>query len=214
MLVLLAINLSQARHIGNNRLRREDNHQSEASTEKSVDVSELLLKNLVVGPPAGAPQISLNVNSKLDDGLIEFINGAESKNVQEKEEPKKSTEAKSTVENDEKAGSSTSKPNNSAKSNGEENNRSDSADKKADAIGNTKDDGNKDTPKESDKPKSDGNFGDKTKKHSDDGKSDKKSDDKRNSSNDKSKSKSNDDSNRGKRGEIAGPISGFGYSFR
>lgn len=212
MLVLLAINLSQARHIGNNRFRREDSQQSEASTEKSVDVSELLLKNLVVGPPAGAPQISLNVNSKLDDSLIEFINDAENKNVQEKEAPKKSIESKSKIEDDEKAGSSTSKPNISAKSNDEENNRS--WHEKADAIGNTKDDGNKDTPKESDKPKGGGNSGDKTKKHSDDGESDKRSDDKRNSSNDKSKSKSNDDSNRGKRGEINGSISGFGYSFR
>ncbi|XP_055305765.1 protein PF3D7_1417600-like [Sitodiplosis mosellana] len=212
LLVLLAINLSaQARHIGNNRFRRDDNHQSETTTDKNADGPAFWLRNLVVGPPVGAPQISLNVNDKIDDSLIEFINDAQKKVAQEKEEAKKPNEGNK-VESEDQKGSPPSKPNNNAKSNGEENKGSDSDGKKADATGNSKNDGSKDTPKESDKSKSDGNFGDKTSEH-DDSKADKKSDDNKNSSNDKSKPKPSDDGGKGKDGGSA-VGRGFGYSFR
>lgn len=72
--------LAQARQIGN-RFRRDDNNQklddnktdTEAQAEQGPGNDEFWLRNLVVGPPVGAPHITLNVNSKLDDEFTDAI---------------------------------------------------------------------------------------------------------------------------------------------
>jgi len=99
LVFLLAINLSvEARHIGN-RFRRDEKHQSETTTvEKNDDFTALLLRNLIVGPPAGAPHITLNVNSKIDESqLDDLLKNSQIKDVREKVdegEPKKLNEEK------------------------------------------------------------------------------------------------------------------------
>lgn len=77
ILFLFAIGwLAQARHIGN-RFRRNDlsanGNDKKSDAEPIPTEVEFWLKNLIVGPPAGAPHISLNVNSKLDDSLSDAI---------------------------------------------------------------------------------------------------------------------------------------------
>lgn len=210
---MLAITLTaQARHIGN-RYRREDKQQTEATVEKkSEDFAALLLRNLVVGPPVGAPHISLNVNSKIDDGLVDLINDANKKlkiEVQEKvdegggEEAKKPTEEKKEERKEESADNKGSSPptaeNNSANADNPENNKSDTNDKKADAPADNKDDGGKDTPKESE---SAGDASNKTPEQPADGTGTKKPDDKSND-----KPKRSNDSGRGR------TTFEFGYSF-
>ncbi|XP_031632251.1 GATA zinc finger domain-containing protein 13-like [Contarinia nasturtii] len=81
---LLVINLSaQARSINiGYRVRRADDVSNEPTKS-----GELLLKNSVVGPPKGAPLITLNVNSKLDDSdLNDIINKANKKKEENKTE--------------------------------------------------------------------------------------------------------------------------------
>lgn len=76
LIFLLALSLSvHTRHVGY-RNRRADANPSNKSTEapkkqattkETPNDFEFWLRNLVVGPPLGAPHITLNVKTKLDD---------------------------------------------------------------------------------------------------------------------------------------------------
>lgn len=84
----------QGRHVGY-RFRRADNN--EGNPNKKIDVAinpnnaEFWLKNWVVGPPIGAPHITLDVNSNLDDDIAEVLKNLDNNN-----------EKKSTNENNSK----------------------------------------------------------------------------------------------------------------
>lgn len=155
----------QARHAGNRYRRADDNNQAEhnrngADSENGPNNAEFWLRNWVVGPPIGAPHISLNVKTEIDDDFTDLLDSLNGNNNEGKENNNNlklydQNKADNNEAADRKGSSPPAKKDNTATGNNQENNRNDSNDKKRKGNENNKGDGGKRNQQDSKKPASD-----------------------------------------------------------